>query len=357
MFSKLDLIVDRYEELGRKISDPEVIAQQDAWRKLMKEHSDLTPIVEKYGEYKAANKAIEDAKEMLAEKPDKDFEELLRTEIDEAKDKLPRIEEELKILLIPKDPNDEKSVIMEIRGGTGGEEAALFAGELFRMYSMYADRRGWKIEVMNSNPTDLGGYKEITFSVEGEGAYSRLKYESGVHRVQRVPETESSGRIQTSAATVAVLPEMEEVEVDINPNDLKIDVFRAGGPGGQCVNTTDSAVRITHLPTGLVVSCQDEKSQFKNKDKAMKVLRSRLYEMMESQRSAEISRERKSQVGSGDRSERIRTYNFPQGRVSDHRINLTLYKIEAIMNGDLDEIIDALNAYFQSEKLRGGMEE
>lgn len=357
MFSKLDLIVKRYEELGRQISDPAVIADQDSWRKLMKEHSDLTPIVEKYGEYKAANKAIEDAKEMLAEKPDKDFEELLRTEIDEAKEKLPAIEEELKILLIPKDPNDEKSVIMEIRGGTGGEEAALFAGELFRMYSMYADRRHWKIEVMNSNPTDLGGYKEITFSIEGEGAYSRLKYESGVHRVQRVPETESSGRIQTSAATVAVLPEMEEVEVEINPNDLKIDVFRAGGPGGQCVNTTDSAVRITHLPTGLVVSCQDEKSQFKNKDKAMKVLRSRLYDMMESQRNAEISRERKSQVGSGDRSERIRTYNFPQGRVSDHRINLTLYKIEAIMNGDLDEIIDALNTYFQSEKLRGGMEE
>lgn len=357
MFSKLDLIVDRYEELSRQISDPAVIADQDTWRKLMKENSDLTPIVEKYGEYKAANKAIDDAMEMLAEKPDRDFEELLRTEMDEAKAKLPGIEEDLKILLIPKDPNDEKSVIMEIRSGTGGEEAALFAGELFRMYSMYADNRRWKIEIMNSNPTDLGGYKEITFSVEGAGAYSRLKYESGVHRVQRVPETESSGRIQTSAATVAVLPEMEEVEVEINPNDLKIDVYRAGGPGGQCVNTTDSAVRITHLPTGLVVTCQDEKSQFKNKDKAMKVLRSRLYEMMENQRNEEISRERKSQVGSGDRSERIRTYNFPQGRVSDHRINLTLYKIEAIMNGDLDEIIDALNTYFQSEKLRGGMEE
>ena len=353
MLSKLDLIVDRYNELGKQISDPEVIADQNQWRKLMKEHSDLTPIVEKYGEYKAANQAIEDAKEMLAEKPDKEFEEMLRMEIDEARDKLPKIEEELKILLIPKDPNDEKSVIMEIRSGTGGEEAALFAGELFRMYSMYADSRRWKIEIMNSNPTDLGGYKEVTFSIEGAGAYSRLKYESGVHRVQRVPETESSGRIQTSAATVAVLPEMEEVEVEINPGDLKIDVFRAGGPGGQCVNTTDSAVRITHLPTGLVVSCQDEKSQFKNKDKAMKVLRSRLYEMMESQRNAQISQERKSQVGSGDRSERIRTYNFPQGRVSDHRINLTLYKIEAIMNGDLDEIIDALNTYFQSEKIKG----
>lgn len=352
MFSKLDFIVDRYEALGAEISDPEVISEQDRWRKLMKEHSDLTPIVEKYREYKAANEAIEEALELLDDKPDKDFEEMLRAEIEENKEKLPKIEEELKILLIPKDPNDEKSVIMEIRGGTGGEEAALFAGDLFRMYSMYAEAKGWKIEIMNSNPTDLGGYKEITFSVEGAGAYSRLKYESGVHRVQRVPATESSGRIQTSAATVAVLPEVEDVEVEINPNDLKIDVFRAGGPGGQCVNTTDSAVRVTHLPTGLVVSCQDEKSQHKNKDKAMKVLRSRLYELMESQRSAAISQERKSQVGSGDRSERIRTYNFPQGRVSDHRINLTLYKIDAIMNGDLDEIIDALNTHFQSEKLK-----
>lgn len=352
MFSKLDFIVERYEALGKEISDPEVIADMDKWRKLMKEHSDLTPIVEKYKEYKTANDAIEEAKEMLADKPDPDFEEMLRMEIEENKERIPQIEEELKILLIPKDPNDEKSVIMEIRGGTGGEEAALFAGELFRMYSMYADARRWKIEIMNSNPTDLGGYKEITFSIEGQGAYSRLKYESGVHRVQRVPETESSGRIQTSAATVAVLPEVEDVEVEINQNDLKIDVFRAGGPGGQCVNTTDSAVRITHLPTGLVVSCQDEKSQHKNKDKAMKVLRSRLYELMESRRNAEISQERKSQVGSGDRSERIRTYNFPQGRVSDHRINLTLYKIDAIMNGALDEIIDALNTHFQSEKLK-----
>ena len=353
MFSKLDLLVEKYESLSAQISDPEVIADQNRWRALMKEHSDLTPIVEKYREYTAAKTAIDEAFEMMGG-GDKEFEELLQLEIDENKAKLPELEEELKILLIPKDPNDDKSVIMEIRGGTGGEEAALFAGDLFRMYSMYAETKRWKIEILNSNPTDLGGYKEITFSVEGAGAYSRLKYESGVHRVQRVPETESSGRIQTSAATVAVLPEAEEVEVEINQNDLKIDVFRAGGPGGQCVNTTDSAVRITHLPTGLVVSCQDEKSQHKNKDKAMKVLRSRLYELMENERNSAISQERRSQVGSGDRSERIRTYNFPQGRVSDHRINLTLYKIDAIMNGDLDELIDALNTYFQSEKLRQG---
>ena len=330
MFDKLAFIEEKYEELSQKISDPEVIADIDSWRKLMKEHSDMTPIVEKYREYKAVMQTISDAEEMLLDKPDADFEELLREEIGEAKSKIPPLEEELKILLIPKDPNDDKSVIVEIRGGTGGEEAALFAAELFRMYSMYAEKKRWKIEIMNSNATELGGYKEISFSVDGQGAYSRFKYESGVHRVQRVPETESQGRIQTSAASVAVLPEVEEVELEINQNDLKIDVFRAGGPGGQCVNTTDSAVRITHLPTGLVVSCQDEKSQHKNKDKALKVLRSRLYELMEAERNASIAAERKSQVGSGDRSERIRTYNFPQGRVTDHRINLTLYKIDAI---------------------------
>lgn len=352
MFEKLAFIEERYEELSQKISDPEVIADQNKWRKLCKESSDITPIVEKYREYKAAKQAIDESYEMLEANTDKEFEELLQTEITENKEKISQIEEELKILLLPKDPNDDKNVIVEIRGGTGGEEAALFAGSLFRMYSMYAETKRWKIEIMNSSPTELGGYKEITFTVEGEGAYSRLKYESGVHRVQRVPETESGGRIHTSAATVAVLPEVEEVELEINPNDLRIDVFRAGGPGGQCVNTTDSAVRVTHIPTGIVVSCQDEKSQHKNKDKALKVLRSRLYDFYESQRNDAISRERKNQVGSGDRSERIRTYNFPQGRVSDHRINLTLYKIDAIMNGDLDEIIDSLITHYQSEKLK-----
>lgn len=353
MFQKLAFIEEKYEELSNRISDPEIISDINTWRKLMKEHSDMTPIVEKYREYKAVTENLNEAEEMLREGQEAEFEEMLKDEISQAKAKLPLIEEELKILLIPKDPNDDKSVIVEIRGGTGGEEAALFAGELFRMYSMYAEKKRWKIEIMNSNPTELGGFKEISFSVDGEGAYSRFKYESGVHRVQRVPETESQGRIQTSAASVAVLPEVEEVELEINQNDLKIDVFRAGGPGGQCVNTTDSAVRITHLPTGLVVSCQDEKSQHKNKDKALKVLRSRLYELMEAERNASIAAERKSQVGSGDRSERIRTYNFPQGRVTDHRINLTLYKIDAIMNGEIDELIDQLATYYQSEKLKG----
>lgn len=355
MFQKLAFIEEKYEELSNKISDPEVISDLDSWRKLMKEHSDMTPIVEKFREYKNVLQTVSESEEMLAESDDAEFTELLKEELNEAKGKIPPLEEELKILLIPKDPNDDKNVIVEIRGGTGGEEAALFAAELFRMYSMFAEKNRWKIEVMNSNATELGGYKEISFSVEGQGAYSRFKYESGVHRVQRVPETESQGRIQTSAASVAVLPEVDEVEIEINQNDLKIDVFRAGGPGGQCVNTTDSAVRVTHLPTGLVVSCQDEKSQHKNKDKALKVLRSRLYELMEAERNASIAAERKSQVGSGDRSERIRTYNFPQGRVTDHRINLTLYKIDNIMNGDIDELVDALATFYQSEKLKGEM--
>lgn len=351
MFDKLEALEERFKIVSEKISDPDVIADMESWRKYMKENSDLTPIIEKYREYKKAKQTIADDKEMLEQGQDKELEELIKLELSEAEDTLSSVCDELKILLLPKDPNDEKNVIIEIRGGTGGDEAALFAADLMRMYSMYAEQNRWKIEILSSNPTDIGGYKEVCFSIEGQGAYSKFKFESGVHRVQRVPSTESGGRIHTSAVTVAVLPEVEEVEVDINANDLRIDVFRAGGPGGQCVNTTDSAVRITHLPTGIVVSCQDEKSQFKNKDKAMKILRSRIYEVMQEQRHKEIADERKSQVGSGDRSERIRTYNFPQGRVTDHRINLTLYKLEQILNGALDELIDALITADQSAKL------
>ncbi len=353
MFDKLKALEDRFNVLSAKISDPEEMADMDNWRKLCKEHSDLEPIIVKYGEYTELKQTIADDKEMIESAGDKEIEELAKAELNEAEDKIKAVSEELKILLLPKDPNDEKNVIMEIRGGTGGDEAALFAADLMRMYSMYAEMRRWKIEILSSNATDIGGYKEVCFSIEGAGAYSRLKFESGVHRVQRVPSTESSGRIHTSAVTVAVLPEVEEVEVDINPNDLRIDVFRAGGPGGQCVNTTDSAVRITHIPTGIVVSCQDEKSQHKNKDKAMKILRSRIYEVLEAERHKEIADERKSQVGSGDRSERIRTYNFPQGRVTDHRINLTIYKLEQFLDGNMDEIIDALITADQAEKLAG----
>ena len=351
MFDKLEALEERFRLVSEKISNPEVIADMDSWRGFMKEHSDLTPIIEKYREYKKLKQTISDDRQMLEDGEDKELEELIKLELSEAEEGLQRVSEELKILLLPKDPNDDKNVIIEIRGGTGGDEAALFAADLMRMYSMYAEANRWKIDILNSSPTDIGGYKEVCFSIEGQGAYSKFKFESGVHRVQRVPSTESGGRIHTSAVTVAVLPEVEEVEVDINPNDLRIDVFRAGGPGGQCVNTTDSAVRITHLPTGIVVSCQDEKSQFKNKDKAMKILRSRIYEVMEEQRHKEIADERKSQVGSGDRSESIRTYNFPQGRVTDHRINLTLYKLDQILNGALDELIDALITADQSAKL------
>ncbi len=358
MFEKLSFIEDRFTELAEKISDPDVIADQDTWRKLCKEHADITPIVEKYREYKAVRDTIEEAELLLSDdSTDKDFRDMLEDEILEGKKSIETLSDELKILLLPKDPNDDKNVIVEIRGGAGGDEAALFAGNLFRMYSMYAESNRWRIEILSQNASDLGGYKEISFSIEGAGAYSRLKFESGVHRVQRVPETESSGRIHTSTVTVAVLPEVEEVEVDINQNDLRIDVFRAGGPGGQCVNTTDSAVRITHLPTGLVVSCQDEKSQHKNKDKAMKILRSRLFDLMQSQQQAQIAQERKSQVGTGDRSERIRTYNYPQGRVTDHRVGLTLHRLEAILNGDLDEIIDTLITTHQSELLKQSAEQ
>ena len=352
MFEKLSFIEGRFEELEKKIADPEVIADQELWRKLCKEHSDIAPIVEKYKEYKLMCDNISEAKEIIETSDDKEMKELAESELEEGKAKIEKIEQEIKILLLPKDENDDKNVIMEIRGGAGGDEAALFAADLLRMYSMYAESMHWKVEMLNANETDIGGYKEVSFAINGQGAYSRLKFESGVHRVQRIPSTESGGRIHTSTVTVAVLPEVEEVEVDINPNDLRIDVFRAGGPGGQCVNTTDSAVRITHIPTGVVVSCQDEKSQLKNKEKAMKILRSRVYDMAISAQNAELSAERKSQVGTGDRSERIRTYNFPQGRVTDHRISLTLHKLDMVLNGDLNEIIDALITADQSEKLK-----
>lgn len=353
MFDKLQGIEDKLEKINSSLCDPEVVSNQEEYKKLMREAKTLTPIVEKFREYKKENSDLTEAKEMLADSSlDKEFRDMASEEAAEAQKKTEELKEELKVLLLPKDPNDYKNVIVEIRGGAGGEEAALFAGSLFRMYSMYAERKGWKTEIMNENPTELGGYKEISFMIEGEGAYSRLKFESGVHRVQRVPETESQGRVHTSTVTVAVLPEAEEVEFTLDPADLQIDVFRSSGAGGQKVNKTSSAIRVTYLPTGMVVECQDERSQYKNKDKALKVLRSRLLEEKTAKQNAEIAGERRSQVGTGDRSERIRTYNFPQGRVSDHRIGLTLYKIEAIMNGDLDEIIDALVTADTAEKLK-----
>lgn len=353
MFDKLQGIEDKLEKINSSLCDPEVVSNQEEYKKLMREAKTLTPIVEKFREYKKANSDLTEAKEMLADSSlDKEFRDMASEEAAEAQKKTEELKEELKVLLLPKDPNDYKNVIVEIRGGAGGEEAALFAGSLFRMYSMYAERKGWKTEIMNENPTELGGYKEISFMIEGEGAYSRLKFESGVHRVQRVPETESQGRVHTSTVTVAVLPEAEEVEFTLDPADLQIDVFRSSGAGGQKVNKTSSAIRVTYLPIGMVVECQDERSQYKNKDKALKVLRSRLLEEKTAKQNAEIAGERRSQVGTGDRSERIRTYNFPQGRVSDHRIGLTLYKIEAIMNGDLDEIIDALVTADTAEKLK-----
>ena len=352
MFDRLAEFINRHEELSSLINDPDIIADQTRWQALMKEYSTVTPIAEKYREYCDAKKAVEEAIEMLDDHPDEEFRELLKEELAENKTKLAETEQELKLMLIPKDPNDDKNVIMEIRGGAGGDEAALFAGDLFRMYTRYAEKHGWKTEFMSASESDLGGFKEVCFMITGQGAYSRLKYESGVHRVQRVPETESGGRIHTSTVTVAVLPEADEVDVDLNMNDVRIDVFRASGNGGQCVNTTDSAVRVTHIPTGIVVSCQDEKSQLKNKNKALKVLYARLYDMELAKHNAEIAGERKAQVGTGNRNERIRTYNFPQGRVTDHRVNLTLYKIDSIMEGDIDEIIDTLTAAEQAEKLK-----
>lgn len=351
MFDKLDFILEKYEELSLKVSDPDVINNQKLWQKHIKEMGEMEPIVNKYREYKKAKEAVAEAKEML-DSGDEELRELAKMEIAEYEEQLPPLEEQLKILLLPKDPNDDKNVILEVRAGTGGEEAALFAQDLLRMYLRYAERRGWKAEIMDANDTGIGGIKEASVLIKGKGAYSRLKYESGTHRVQRVPETESSGRIHTSAATVAVLPEVDDVEVEINPNDVRVDVYRSSGNGGQCVNTTDSAVRLTHIPTGLVVTCQDEKSQIKNKDKAFKVLRSRLYDMKLQEQNDEISAERRSQVGSGDRSERIRTYNFPQGRITDHRIGMTIYKLDSFLDGDIDEIIDGLITSDQAEKMK-----
>ena len=351
MFDKLDFILEKYEELSMKVSDPDVISNQPLWQKHIKEMGEMEPIVNKYREYKKAKESVTEAKEML-EMGDEELRELAKMEIAEYEDEIPKMEDELKILLLPKDPNDEKNVILEVRAGTGGDEAALFAQDLLRMYLRYTERRGWKVEIMDMNATDIGGVKEASVLIKGKGAYSRLKYESGTHRVQRVPDTESSGRIHTSAATVAVLPEVDDVEVEINPNDVRVDVYRSSGNGGQCVNTTDSAVRLTHIPTGLVVTCQDEKSQIKNKEKAFKVLRSRLYDMKLREQNAEISEQRRSQVGSGDRSERIRTYNFPQGRITDHRIGMTIYKLDNFLDGDIDEVIDGLITSDQAEKMK-----
>lgn len=351
MLERLDFIENKYEELSIKIGDPSVIENQKEWRKLCKEHADMEEIVNKYRQYKKAAQDLKDNKEMLRDETDKEMREMEQEEIKSLTEKIDKTEQELKILLLPKDPNDDKNVFVEVRAGAGGEEAALFAADLTRMYTRYAERKGWEIETISLNATDIGGFKEIVFMVKGKGAYSRLKYESGTHRVQRVPDTESSGRIHTSTATVAVLPEVDDVDVVISPNDVRIDVFRASGHGGQCVNTTDSAVRITHIPTGLVVSCQDEKSQLKNKEKAMKVLKSRLYELEENKRNESIAEDRRNQVGTGDRSERIRTYNFPQGRITDHRIGLTIYKLDSFLDGDIDEVIDALITADQAKKM------
>ena len=337
LFSRLESTEKRFEEINEELCNPEILSDQNKYKSLMKELKNLTPIVEKYREYKVQEKNLNEAKEILEESGiEKEFKEMAEAEMETAKENINKISDELKILLLPKDPNDDRNVIIEIRGGAGGEEAALFSGVLFRMYNMYAQERRWKVEVLNSNETQLGGFKEISFMISGEGAYSRLKFESGVHRVQRVPDTEAQGRVHTSTVTVAVLPEAEDVEIDINPTDLQIDTYRAGGAGGQHVNKTESAIRITHLPTGLVVECQDERSQYKNKDKAMKVLKSRLLEAKRAEQESAVAEERRSQVGTGDRSERIRTYNYPQSRVTDHRIGLTLYKLEDILNGNLD---------------------
>ncbi len=353
MLDKLKSVEEKFEDINAQLCDPDVVSDMEKYRKLMQDVKHLTPIVEKYREYKKVNSDLEEAKMLLDEGGlDKDFREMVFEQLEESKQQIEVIGEELKILLLPRDPNDDRNVIIEIRGGAGGEESALFANSLFRMYSLYAETRGWKPEILSSNPTELGGFKEVSFMISGDGAYSRFKFESGVHRVQRVPETESQGRIHTSTVTVAVLPEAQDVDIEINPADLQIDTFRSSGAGGQHINKTESAIRITHIPTGTIVECQDERSQHKNKDKAMKILRSRILDAEREKQNKEIAGERKSQVGTGDRSERIRTYNYPQGRVSDHRIGLTLYKLEVILNGDLDEVIDALITADTAEKLK-----
>lgn len=358
MFDKLEIFDKRFEELNKRLYEPDVAADPVVFRELNKELSSITPIVEKYREYKAAKNAIDDALSLLEEADgDDEIKTLAQLELSENKEKIVTIEDELKILLLPKDPNDDRNVIVEIRGGTGGEESSLFAGDLFRMYTMYAEKKGFSVEILNANETELGGYKEISFMINGDKAYSLFKFESGTHRVQRVPQTESGGRIHTSAATVAVLPEADDVEIDINPNDLQIDTFRSSGAGGQHINKTSSAIRITHLPTGMVVECQDERSQYKNKDKALKVLKSRLLKVEQDKQNAQIASDRKSQVGSGDRSEKIRTYNFPQSRITDHRIGLTLYKLDDVLNGNLDEVVDALITAQRAQLLKESMEQ
>ena len=357
MFDKLEQVENRYNEVNELVCKSEVVADMEQYTKLMRELKQLTPVVEKFREYKKAKETFEESKEMLSDGSlDSDFAQMVKEEFEQSKEDMERISEELKILLLPRDPNDDRNVIIEIRGGAGGEESALFAGVLYRMYNMYAEAKGFKCELLSASETGLGGFKEVSFSVNGDGAYSRFKFESGVHRVQRVPETESQGRIHTSTTTVAVLPEADDVDFELNEKDLEIDTFRSSGAGGQHINKTSSAIRITHIPTGTVVECQDERSQHKNKEKAMKVLRARLYDAEKAKHDAEIAGERKAQVGTGDRSERIRTYNYPQGRVSDHRINLTLYKLEQILNGDLDELIDALITADTAEKLKASEE-
>jgi peptide chain release factor 1 len=351
MFQKLDEVEKRYGELEQLLADPKVLGNPKEMQRLARERAEISKLVETYRVYKKVDEEMQESRALLLES-DEEMRELAKSELQSLKDRQTALEQEIKALLLPKDPRDDKNIFLEIRAGTGGEEAGLFVADLFRMYAKYAEMNRWRVEIVSQNPTGLGGFKEIIALFEGKGVYSRLKYESGVHRVQRVPVTEASGRIHTSAVTVAVLPEADEVEVEINPNDLRIDVFRSSGPGGQSVNTTDSAVRVTHLPTGMVVTCQDEKSQHKNKAKALKVLRARLLDQLIEEQRSEISEERKSQVGSGERSERVRTYNFPQNRVTDHRLGLTLYRLDSILEGDLGELADALNTHFQAEALK-----